>query len=111
MRQEEGLRNTNQDAAESDEEGEDVAVDGLVVLAIALAEWAQVGIEFVLAKSLEHLGGGHETGQGGTESGGKAAGVDERTKCRDQLDNLVRKLHLIYLPLLIILNEITWKLF
>jgi len=47
-----GRRHTDEDEAEGDAEGEDVATEGLVVLAVALGEHAQPGVDVVFAQSL-----------------------------------------------------------
>ena len=58
-----GVQFGDDDAAESDDEGEHVAAHRFVVLAVALGEEVQVGEEAVLAQRLEHFGRRDETGQ------------------------------------------------
>ena len=48
-------RHTDEDEGQGDAEGEDVATEGLVVLAVALCEHAQAGIDVVFTQSLWKL--------------------------------------------------------
>lgn len=43
---------TNEDKGQSDTEGQDVATEGLIVLAIAFGEHAQARVDVVLTQSL-----------------------------------------------------------
>ena len=43
---------TDEDEGQGDTEGEDVASEGLVVLAVALGEHAQAGVDVVLTQRL-----------------------------------------------------------
>lgn len=108
-----GVQLGNDDATQGDDESQDVAVHGLVVLAVAASERLQIRVQLVLAQRLEHLRSGHETRQGRAERGGEAAGVDERPERRHELndlntivDALKREPHGI-LPALLF----AWKLF
>ena len=80
---------TNQNAAERDDEGQGVSSQRFLILAVAFSENVQVREETVFAKSLEHLGGGDETGQRRTQSGREAAGVVQRSEGGNQFHDLV----------------------
>ena len=48
-------RHTDEDEGQGNAEGEDVATEGLIVLAVALCEHAQAGVDVVFTQSLWKL--------------------------------------------------------
>ncbi len=83
-----GVELGDDDTAQGDEEGEDVAAQRFLVLAEALGEPLEAREELVLAQRLEHFGRRDKAGQRRAERGREAAGVDQRPEGRHQFDDL-----------------------
>lgn len=67
-----GDNNTTQ----GNNESQNVAIHGLVVLAVTSSKGAQIRVELILAQGLENLWRRYQTGKCRTESGGKTSGVN-----------------------------------
>lgn len=72
-------RLTYQDEGDGEDEGEDVAAVGLAVLAVALGEEDESGVDAVLAERLDQPRHGQQVGERCRESGGETTHVDEET--------------------------------